>query len=57
MMILGVYCKIFRVNTFIISYKNSHKFILSTIKHFRITSEPLKILYNYVDKSILTVRS
>jgi hypothetical protein len=56
-MILGVYCNIFIVNTITISYKNSHKFILSNIKHFRIISELLKILYNYVDKSILTVRS
>jgi hypothetical protein len=32
------------------SYKNSHKFILSNIKYFKIISELLKILYNYVDK-------
>jgi hypothetical protein len=55
-MILGVYCKIFRVTLLPFSYRNSHKFILSNIKHFRIISELLKILYNYVDKSILTDR-
>jgi hypothetical protein len=57
-MTLGVYRKIFRVNLLSFAYKkNSHKFILNNIKHFRIISELLKILYNYVGKSIPTVRA
>jgi hypothetical protein len=56
-MTLGVYRKIFRVNLLSFAYKNSHKFILNNIKHFRIISELLKILYNYVSKSIPTVRA
>jgi hypothetical protein len=57
-MTFGVYCKLFLESTLLsFAYKNSHKFILNNIKHFRIISELLKILYNYVGKSIPMVRA
>jgi hypothetical protein len=47
---LGIYYKIFEANTITIFLQEFSQVILSNIKHFRIISEFLKILYNYVDK-------